>query len=178
MDAIKLMDAKFSLLLIRRSLVRVQQGEPKKGHPYGCPFLLYCSYFVLDGLERRLLASVLWTLATAVAFPQKSESSKGSRKKAVTKVTVFFAAMCSTSGMWCFIGSELRFPHEKDRLCCHSCEYAAFWQLRTGAILPANGILLLPGYSYKWLNSFKISKYMTETVKNNWLHEADMVIYS
>ena len=29
MDAIKLMDAKFSLLLIRRSLVQVQQGEPE-----------------------------------------------------------------------------------------------------------------------------------------------------
>ena len=30
MDAIKLMEEKFSLLLIRRSLVRVQQGEPEK----------------------------------------------------------------------------------------------------------------------------------------------------
>ena len=30
MDAIKLMDEKFSLLLIRRSLVQVQQGEPRK----------------------------------------------------------------------------------------------------------------------------------------------------
>ena len=38
MDAIKLMDAKFSLLLIRRSLVQVQQGEPKKDHPIGWSF--------------------------------------------------------------------------------------------------------------------------------------------
>ena len=30
MDTIKLMDEKFSLLLIRRSLVRVQQGEPNE----------------------------------------------------------------------------------------------------------------------------------------------------
>ena len=27
-----------------------------------------------NGLERRLLATVRWTVATAVAFPQKSES--------------------------------------------------------------------------------------------------------
>ena len=35
----------------------------------------FCWYRYLEvGFERRLLASVRWTLATAVAFPQKSES--------------------------------------------------------------------------------------------------------
>ena len=36
-------------------------------------FLVWYGYLE-DGFERRLLASVRWTLATAVAFPQKSES--------------------------------------------------------------------------------------------------------
>jgi hypothetical protein len=31
-------------------------------------------FFVLPGLERRLLAGRQWRAATAVAFPQKSES--------------------------------------------------------------------------------------------------------
>ena len=46
----------------------------------------------LSGLERRLLASVRWTLATAVAFPQKSESilarhfNKRKSKKRLTEI--------------------------------------------------------------------------------------------
>ena len=32
--------------------------------------------FIPVGLERRLLATVRWTVATAVAFPQKSESNR------------------------------------------------------------------------------------------------------
>ena len=33
------------------------------------------------GLERRLLATVRWTVATAVALPQQSESNRGSQKR-------------------------------------------------------------------------------------------------
>jgi len=36
-------------------------------------FLVWYGYLE-DGFERRLLATVRWTVATAVAFPQKSES--------------------------------------------------------------------------------------------------------
>ena len=40
---------------------------------FGFSFLMF-----LVGLESRLLATVRWTVATGVAFPQKSESNKGS----------------------------------------------------------------------------------------------------
>ena len=38
-------------------------------------------YIPALGLERRLLASVRWTLATNLAFPQISEWGKGSNEK-------------------------------------------------------------------------------------------------
>ena len=37
--------------------------------------------FISVGLESRLLATVRWTVATGVAFPQKSESNRGSQKE-------------------------------------------------------------------------------------------------
>jgi len=61
-------------------LVRVQQGEPnKKDIRKDVLFIWLFIPIYLVGLERRLLASVLWTLATAVAFPQKSESISAKR---------------------------------------------------------------------------------------------------
>ena len=58
--------------------------------------------FIPVGLERRLLATVRWTVATAVAFPQKSESNKGSHNGATilhpnTKVLV-------NQGLFVFLG--------------------------------------------------------------------------
>ena len=47
-------------------------------HPGG----VFCWYGYLEGgFERRLLATVRWTVATAVAFPQKSESTFPHQKR-------------------------------------------------------------------------------------------------
>ena len=44
-------------------------GAKEKRHACACRFFL-----ISVGLESRLLATVRWTVATGVAFPQKSES--------------------------------------------------------------------------------------------------------
>ena len=61
-------------LLAMPSVVRIHHPPPKqKHHPNGWCFLFWYGY--LDGgFERRLLATVRWTVATAVASPQRSES--------------------------------------------------------------------------------------------------------
>ena len=46
----------------------------KTRHPHGWRVFL-CLGICEGGFERRLLATVRWTVATAVAFPQKSEST-------------------------------------------------------------------------------------------------------
>jgi len=63
MDAIKLMDAKFSLLLIRRSLVRVQQGEPKKDHPNGWSFFGF--HWRTCAKDLRIIRPSLYRLSVA-----------------------------------------------------------------------------------------------------------------
>ena len=68
------------------SLVRVQQGEPRGTEFFGSSFFLVRkdgpkSAAPPAGLERRLLATVRWTVATAVALPQQSESNRGSQKE-------------------------------------------------------------------------------------------------
>ena len=69
MDAIKLMDAKFSLLLIRRSLVRVQQGEPKKADTQSG----ICFFSSLDAPASRTCGSSLRCSPT--------ERSEGGRER-------------------------------------------------------------------------------------------------
>ncbi len=56
MDAIKLMDEKFSLLLIRRSLVQVQQGEPKKALKTLCFQGFFLVFVGSDPSNKSLLA--------------------------------------------------------------------------------------------------------------------------
>ena len=68
------------------SLVRVQQGEPRGTEFFGSSFFLVRkdgqkSATPPVGPERRLLATVRWTVATAVALPQQSESNRGSQKR-------------------------------------------------------------------------------------------------
>ena len=53
------------------------RGRQIKTPPIRVVFLFSETY----GLERRLLATVRWTVATAVAFPQKSESVRGHAKR-------------------------------------------------------------------------------------------------
>ena len=49
----------------------------------------------LTGLERRLLATVRWTVATAVAFPQKSETSHSDQKSSeINDFRGFFLFLC------------------------------------------------------------------------------------
>ena len=43
--------------------------------------LVHVVFFISVGLESRLLTTVRWTVATGVAFPQKSESNRGSQKE-------------------------------------------------------------------------------------------------
>ncbi len=65
------------------SLFQLHLGSlPKiKTPPKRVVFLLAISSQFFVGLERRLLATCRWRVATAVAFPQKSESNKGSQNK-------------------------------------------------------------------------------------------------
>ena len=49
------------------------------------------------GPERRLLATVRWTVATAVALPQQSESNMGSQKENWEVPVLFF---CGQASYW------------------------------------------------------------------------------
>ena len=51
--------------------VESNKGSQKNRYPFG--YLFFLSEI---GLERRLLATVRWTAATNLAFPQKSEREK------------------------------------------------------------------------------------------------------
>ena len=60
MDTIKLMDEKFSLLLIRRSLVRVQQGEPNEN-----PFTKVDGFLFALFMKERIFK---WIMKNEVAY--------------------------------------------------------------------------------------------------------------
>ena len=54
------------------------------------------------GLERRLLATVRWTVATAVAFPQKSESTRGAKNPECVGVRDFTFLLLAKSRICAF----------------------------------------------------------------------------
>ena len=74
--------------------------DRKTRHPFG--WLVFLRLGIPEGgFERRLLATVRWTVATAVAFPQKSESTvPGPRRSegANLRETSFWMARLSALG--------------------------------------------------------------------------------
>jgi len=53
--------------------------------------LVWIFYWI--GLERRLLASVRWTLTTAVAFSQKGESNRRSQGDQLRLISFLYSEM-------------------------------------------------------------------------------------
>ena len=88
-------------LLATPSVVRIHHPPPrKKTHPRGWVF--YLGMGICDGgFERRLLATCRWHIATAVAFPQKSESTIPHQEKSSRKAA-FFNDVCpfEASDVW------------------------------------------------------------------------------
>ena len=75
---------------------RVSGSSPLSSTKEHMPSQTVCVLFVLadKGLERRLLAGCRWHAATAVAFPQKSESVIVHQKKDIRRMS-FFSYICS-----------------------------------------------------------------------------------
>ena len=67
----------------------------KTRHPFGWRVFLRLG-ICEGGFERRLLATVRWTVATAVAFPQKSESTFPHQKARKGREIDRFRAFCYT----------------------------------------------------------------------------------